>query len=84
MITTIIAWFLSAFSSLFCKHDYYKKTWRMKENNFYRYSERLYCCEKCGKEKWVHGEYDRINALTKEEKGLLKEMREREMKNKAI
>lgn len=83
MITTIIAWISSPFQSLFCKHDYYKKTWRTQENGFYRYSERLYCCEKCGREKWVHGDYDTINALTKEEKEFLAEMEERRMKSEA-
>lgn len=70
-MTNTTTWISSTIKSLFCKHDYYKKTWRVKESSLYRYSERLYCCEKCEKEKWVHGDYDKINALTKEEKEFL-------------
>lgn len=79
MITTIIAWFWHVFEWLFCKHDYYKVTWRERSNNVYRYSERLYRCEKCGKEKWVHGDFDNINALYKHEKEYLRAIEEKEL-----
>lgn len=46
------------FSRLFHKHRYMKIAFREKSTANYRYSERLYRCTVCGKERWVDGRYD--------------------------
>ena len=45
---------------LFCRHRYEKRGFREVESENLRYSERLYICEKCGKEIWVDGRRDYI------------------------
>ena len=48
------------FRRLFCKHNYEKIAWREEEDKLRNemYAERLYKCNKCGKEKWVDGRFD--------------------------
>lgn len=46
------------FKKLFCKHNMIKIDWRYRETSVLVYSERLYKCDKCGKEIWVDGRYD--------------------------
>lgn len=43
---------------LFCRHAYQKIDFRQVTGQQYRWSERQYRCDTCGKTRWVDGRLD--------------------------